>query len=67
MSRQNFTIILILGIQIIGMITFDLLGWEYIYNMIIFGCPSCLLMLGILNLVSDDIMNWFGQPVFKKK
>lgn len=67
MTKQNFTIILILGIQIIGMTIFDLLDWNYIYDMVRFGCPSCLLMLGILNLVSNDIMNWFSQPVFKKK
>lgn len=66
MSRQDFTIIFIILIQLIGMVTSDLLHWDYIYNLLRFGCPSCLLMLGILNLISDDIRYWFSQRVFRK-
>jgi hypothetical protein len=66
MTRQLFTIIIILAIQIAGLITFDLLDWDYLYDIVKFGCPASLIMLGILNVVSDDIMNWFSKPVFRK-
>lgn len=67
MTRQIFTIILIIVIQIVGMITFDLLDWDYLYNIVRFGCPASLIMLGLLNILSRDIMYWFNKPVFKKR
>lgn len=66
MTRQLFTIILIIVIQIVGMITFDLLDWDFLYDMVRFGCPASLIVLGILNMLSRDIMYWFSQPVFRK-
>ena len=67
MTRQLFTIIFIITFQIIGLITFDVLDWNHLYNMVAIGCPASMIILGILTLVNDDIMNWFSQPVFKKK
>lgn len=66
MTRQLFTIILIIVIQIVGMITFNLLDLDYLYDMVRFGCPASLIMLGLLNMLSSDIMYWFSQPVFRK-
>lgn len=66
MSRQDFTIISIILIQIIGMLIFGSLHCDYLYDLIRFGCPSCLGILGILNLVSTDIRYWFSKPVFRK-
>lgn len=66
MTRQLFTIILIMVIQIVGMITFNLLDLDYLYNMVVLGCPASLIILGILNVLSSDIMYWFSKPVFRK-
>lgn len=66
MTRQLFTIILIITFQIIGLITFDALDWDCLYDMVAFGCPASLIMLGLLNMLSSDIMYWFSQPVFRK-
>jgi len=48
------------------MLIFGSLHCDYLYDLIRFGCPSCLGILGILNLVSSDIRYWFSQPVFRK-
>lgn len=67
MTRQLFTIILIITFQIIGLITFDALDLDCLYDIVAFGCPASMVILGLLNMVNDDIMHWFSQPVFKKK
>lgn len=66
MTRQIFAIILILTIQIVGMITFNLLDWDYLYDIVRFGCPVSLITLGLLNVLSSDLMYWFSQPIFRK-
>ena len=66
MTRQLFAIILILTIQIVGMITFNLLDCDYLYNIVRFGCPTSLITLGLLNVLSSDLMYWFSQPIFRK-
>lgn len=67
MTRQLFTIILIITFQIIGLITFDALDWDCLYDMVAIGCPVSMVILGILNMVNDDIMHWFSQPLKKNK
>lgn len=66
-TRQLFAIILILTIQIVGMITFNLLDWDYLCDIVRFGCPASLITLGLLNMLSSDLMYWFSQPIFRKK
>ena len=65
-TRQLFAIILILTIQIVGMITFNLLDYDYLYDIVRFGCPASLITLGLLNVLSSDLMYWFSQPIFRK-
>ena len=66
MTRKNFTIILIMLIQIASMITFNLLDSDYLYNMAVLGFLASLIILGILNVLSSDIMYWFSEPIFRK-
>lgn len=67
MTRQLFTIILIITFQIIGLITFDILDWNHLYDMVAIGCPASLIMLALLNMLNNDIMYWFSQPLKKSK
>ena len=43
-------------IQIADMITFNLLDSDYLYNMDVLGFLASLIILGILNVLSSDIM-----------
>ena len=53
-------------IQIASMITFNLLDSDYLYNMVVLGFLASLIILGILNVLSSDIMYWFIKPIFRK-
>ena len=66
MTRQLFTIILIMVIQIAGMITFNLLDSDYLYNIVVLGFLASLIILSILNVLSSDIMYWFSKLIFRK-
>ena len=53
-------------IQIAGMITFNLLDSDYLYNIVVLGFLASLIILSILNVLSSDIMYWFSEPIFRK-
>ena len=53
-------------IQIAGMITFNLLDSDYLYNIVVLGFLASLIILSILNVLSSDIMYWFSEPYLEK-
>ena len=53
-------------IQIAGMITFNLLDSDYLYNIVVLGFLASLIILSILNVLSSDIMYWFSKLIFRK-
>ena len=66
MTRQIFTIITTLILQICFIVLSSIMNWETFGMVVKIGAPSFLLILGLLS-INYKICNWFSQPMFKRK
>ena len=66
MTRQVFIIISVLVSQFILLILSAVMHWETFAMIVKIGAPSSLFVMMLLSL-NDNILNWFCQPIFKKK